>query len=203
MHLPPELWLRIAECLRQDQRSMSRLAQVNAQLFENLLPILYDDITISSPPLLDPFFDAIITSPRQLGQFARIMSLGERTRYNQMSWLRLNKQLALKLRTTLESMPNLRSLWLNITPDAFNICFEQLQAPFELEFCAVPCVDSNAFYQFLSSHSSITELEIFVPTYGRGPVVDFFAAHSEILPQLRKFTGPWRIEQIFRSRLRK
>lgn len=199
MHLPPELWLVIVESLREDLRSLSCLSRISKQFLHFSLPVLYGDIALSSPRLMSSFFDAVVTSPRQIGQFVQKLCLGSNIGCDHFSWPRVHKGLALQLRAALKMLPNLQSLMLFITQAAFNICFDQLEVPFMLKGLSIPCFHSNPFYQLLSSQRSIILLGL-VGHNSTDHLQEYITNNPNILPCLLGFMGPQKIGDVLNQR---
>jgi hypothetical protein len=193
MTLPPELWLLVAKHLRGDRRTLLSLCRSHSLVLRILLPILYEQVEFRSPSSLVPFSNAVRTSPRQLGQHMRTLKIGNNVKPPKITTTLFPAALATELQSALMHLPNLRVLSLAAPGEVFHQCFDGLGLPFMLDKLEITYNDSQLFYAFLSSQSSITELHL--GSEDGQESVRFITAHPELLPRLVKITASMKLLQ--------
>lgn len=193
MPLPFELMLLVAKSLLFEVPTLSNLAQTSSRLYVSTLPILYEQVELSSYFAIMSFCEAIVNSHRQNGPLVKILRI--RNKNNPHDWLHLSKELALSLRAAFSRLPNLRDLTIITTTSDF-ATFSCLDYPFKFERAQFPCVDSAGLYEFLSRQSSITELLLVSLVFRESPFSEFALLASpnlNILPRLRSITAPLQV----------
>lgn len=193
MSIPIELLLQVAEYVRHDQRSLSLLCQLNSSTCLLLTPILYNRVNLSSQTSMQSFCDTIATSPRKLGGLVHGLKIGvlDTQAITPSDCLLLG--LRDSFRDALIGFPNLRHLSLMACEEGFDMCFRDFSLPFKLETFEVPCLSSQAFYDFLSAQPTIVSLHLLYIQrfYWNSPELKtFFSSEPKVLPNLNTIAAP-------------
>ena len=155
--LHPELLLLIAECLQQDQASVSNLAAVCRMTHDTLLPTLYSNValhdatsislfcrTVASPSIV-PYSDLVQKlwiGPTQPAPFREIALLVD------------------QIRLAFNTLRHLQQLTLTPTTPLLGRLFTGLACPFQLTQLVCASHPDAHFAGFLQRQPSITHLEL-------------------------------------------
>ncbi|KAG8743552.1 hypothetical protein FRC10_011792 [Ceratobasidium sp. 414] len=199
LKLPQEIWCLIAECLKPDKQSLSRLCQSANDMYTILLPTLYDQVHLSYPSAITEFCNTIVGKPSKLAPLVRCLQVGDHfepcdynqcPRFGRNDSARLHKDLAIQFRSLLELVLNLRELYLVATPRALNLCLADVKAPFKLRRLEISCVISKPFYAFLRGQSLVTRLQVFPNSrQASNTMSDLLTQNPDILPHVQIATG--------------
>jgi hypothetical protein len=194
MALPAELWYFVADHLRGDQKSLSRLCQLDTQLYLIVLPVLYEKVHLGTSSSISLFCKSVLSNTRKLPPLVSSLQIGDYIGSETYDQSRLHKGLAKPFRALLGLLFNLRSLYLATTATAFNICFSGLEAPFKLRRLAIPSVNSGPFYAFLCEQSMVTELHLLpAPVAREDAVKAHIHSHPDILQCCKSATATARL----------
>lgn len=184
--LPLELFSLIAIELRDDKSSLKSLCQTSSTIYHLVIPIIYEDVSVSTNQSLMNFCLAVNRTTSRLGSYAQVLRLGK----SQESYIFLSTGEVQNFRTTLMLMPNLRELHLDLLSRSFNDCFTDLKPSFKLQRLCVSPHKYPSFSSFLCNQPFITELRFLNGVYfdeilaGR-----FLSTQQDALPKLHNITG--------------
>ncbi|CAE6382097.1 unnamed protein product, partial [Rhizoctonia solani] len=155
--LPQDILYKIGQTLN-DSQSISSLCTVNKCAYQSLHALLYHSVKLGSDLSVSSFCDTIISLKPDYSKYVVSLQIGPEWLTGNGAYYELRTIFVLLFRPVLESLVHLKHLSISSNRTAFDLLFDGLDAPFQLETFINSSLPSNSLLGFLTKQPSIKRL---------------------------------------------